>query len=160
MLQPGDVMTTFKIATILMALVLSTSINMPTKPKTQIVKANAQDIECLAKNIYHEARGEPFQGQIAVALVTVNRVSSGLFQNTICKVVYANKQFSWTMDKHKKVKDQKAWASAVKVATAVLSRRVYEPDFTAVYFHASHVAPIWAKTKTIIAKIGNHIFYA
>ena len=153
-------MIAFKIAAVLAALLLSTSINMPTKPKTQIVKAKAQDIECLAKNIYHEARGEPFQGQIAVALVTVNRVASGLFQNTICNVVYANRQFSWTLDKNKRVKDKKAWASAVEVATAVLSRRVYEPDFTAVYFHASHVKPIWAKTKIVIAKIGNHIFYA
>lgn len=153
-------MTTFKIAAVLAALLLSSSINMPTKPKTEIVKTKPQDVECLAKNIYHEARGEPFQGQVAVALVTVNRVASGLFQNTVCQVVYANKQFSWTSDRNKRVKDQKAWASAVKIATAVLSRRVYEPDFTAVYFHASHVAPLWAKTKTIITKIGNHIFYA
>jgi spore germination cell wall hydrolase CwlJ-like protein len=160
LLQFGDVMTTLKIAAVLAAVLLSTSINMPAKPKTQIVKAKPQDVECLAKNIYHEARGEPFQGQVAVALVTVNRVASGLFQKTVCSVVYADKQFSWTSDKHKKVKDQKAWASAVEVATAVLSRRVYEPDFTAIYFHASHVAPIWAKTKTVITKIGNHIFYA
>ncbi len=159
-MQIGDVMITFKLATIFVVLLLSTSVSMPTKVKAQIVKASQQDIECLAKNIYHESRGEPFHGQVAVALVTVNRVASGLFQNTICKAVYAPKQFSWTQDKNKKVKDKKAWASAVEVATAVLSRRIYEPDFTAVYFHASHVNPKWAKTKTITARIGKHIFYA
>jgi len=153
-------MITLKIATVLAALLISTNISTATKPKSQIVTAKAQDIECLAKNIYHEARGEPFHGQIAVALVTVNRVASGLFQNTICKVVYANRQFSWTLDKTKKIRDLKAWASAVELATAVLSRQIYQPDFTAVYFHTKQVQPKWAKTKTITARIGNHIFYA
>jgi spore germination cell wall hydrolase CwlJ-like protein len=153
-------MITYKIATALVALLLSTSVVMPTKPKAPIINAKQQDIECLAKNIYHEARGEPFHGQVAVALVTVNRVASGLFQNTICKAVYAHRQFSWTLDKNKRVRDSKAWASAVQVATAVLSRKIYNPDFTAVYFHTKQVRPKWAKTKTITARIGNHIFYA
>jgi spore germination cell wall hydrolase CwlJ-like protein len=153
-------MITYKIATVLAALLISMNVGTATKPKTQIIKAKAQDIECLAKNIYHEARGEPFHGQVAVALVTVNRVASGLFQNTVCKVVYANRQFSWTLDKNKKIRDSKAWASAVEVATAVLSRQVYHPDFTAVYFHTKQVRPKWAKTKIVTARIGNHIFYA
>jgi len=153
-------MITYKIATVLAALLISMNVGTATKPKTQIIKAKAQDIECLAKNIYHEARGEPFHGQVAVALVTVNRVASGSFQNTVCKVVYANRQFSWTLDKNKKIRDSKAWASAVEVATAVLSRQVYNPDFTAVYFHTKQVRPKWAKTKIVTARIGNHIFYA
>jgi len=156
----GDIMIISRIIAILAVLLISTNIEIPTKLKTQIVKAKPQDIECLAKNIYYEARGEPFHGQVAVALVTVNRLASGLFQKTICETVYAHKQFSWTLTKHKKVIDQKAWATAVEVATAVLSKRIYEPKFNAVYFHAKHVSPKWAKTKTIIAKIGNHIFYA
>jgi N-acetylmuramoyl-L-alanine amidase len=153
-------MITLKIATIIVALLISTNVDIAPQPRPDIVKAKPQDIECLAKNIYHEARGEPFHGQVAVALVTVNRLSSGLFQNTVCNVVYANSQFSWTLDKHKKIRDRKAWASAVEIATAVLSRKIYNPDFTAVYFHAKQVQPKWSKTKTIIARIGNHIFYA
>lgn len=153
-------MITLKIATVLAALLISTNVDMPARPKPETVIAKAQDIECLAKNIYHEARGEPFHGQVAVALVTVNRVASGLFQNTVCKVVYAHRQFSWTLDKNKRVRDSKAWASAVEIATAVLSRQIYQPDFTAVYFHTKQVLPKWAKTKTITARIGNHIFYA
>lgn len=153
-------MITLKIATIIVALLISTNVDIAPQPRVDIVKTKPQDIECLAKNIYHEARGEPFHGQVAVALVTVNRLASGLFQNTLCKVVYANSQFSWTLDKHKKVRDHKAWASAVEIATAVLSRKIYNPDFTAVYFHAKQVQPKWSKTKTIIARIGNHIFYA
>lgn len=153
-------MITFKIATLIVALLISTNVDIAPIQKPQIVTAKTQDIECLAKNIYHEARGEPFHGQVAVALVTVNRVASGLFQNTVCKVVYAHRQFSWTLDKNKRVRDSKAWASAVEVATAVLSRKIHQPDFTAVYFHTRQVQPKWAKTKTITARIGNHIFYA
>lgn len=153
-------MITYKIATVLAALLISTNVDIAPIQKPQIVTAKAQEIECLAKNIYHEARGEPFHGQVAVALVTVNRVASGLFQNTVCKVVYAHRQFSWTLDKNKKVRDSKAWASAVEIATAVLSRKIHQPDFTAVYFHTKQVLPKWAKTKTITARIGNHIFYA
>jgi spore germination cell wall hydrolase CwlJ-like protein len=153
-------MITLRIATVLAALLISTNIDIPPKPKSDIVQAKPQDVECLAKNIYHEARGEPFHGQVAVALVTVNRLASGLFQDTICKVVYANRQFSWTLNKNKQVRDSKAWASAVEIATAVLSRKIYNPDFTAVYFHTKQVQPKWAKTKIIIARIGNHIFYA
>jgi N-acetylmuramoyl-L-alanine amidase len=152
-------MKTLKIVTILAALLITPSIDIATKARTQSVIAKQQEINCLAKNIYHEARGESFQGQIAVALVTVNRVASKLFSNTVCGVVYAHKQFSWTQNKNKKITDEKAWSSALKIATAVLSKQVYEPKFTAIYFHTRQVKPKWAKTKVITARIGNHIFY-
>ena len=54
---------------------------------------------CLALNIYHEARGERVEGQIAVAHVTMNRVNHEKWPSTICEVVYQPKQFSWTHDK-------------------------------------------------------------
>lgn len=122
--------------------------------------AKPQDIECLAKNIYHEARGEPLEGQIAVAQVTVNRVQSGEFQSSICKAVYADKQFSWTIGKPKTVKDRKAWEASVAIATAVLTKSIHLPDFKALYFHTKQVKPRWNRTKRIVAVIGNHIFYA
>jgi spore germination cell wall hydrolase CwlJ-like protein len=153
-------MKTLKIATLLAALLITSSIDVATKARTMLTIAKQQDINCLAKNIYHEARGEPFHGQVAVALVTTNRLAAGVFGNTICSVVYAHRQFSWTLDKNKKVTDDKAWAAAVKIAKAVLSKQVYEPKFTAIYFHATTVKPKWAKTKTVMAKIGKHIFYA
>ena len=52
--------------------------------------------KCLAMNIYHEARSESMQGQIAVAQVTLNRVEHDKWPSTICEVVYEPKQFSWT----------------------------------------------------------------
>lgn len=126
-------------------------------PLTQIPKS---EIFCLAKNIYHEARGEPLKGQIAVAQVTLNRVASGTFNKTVCGVVYAYKQFSWTLDSKRKVTDVKAWEASVDVAVAVLTRSVQLPNFNALYFHTKQVRPRWNRNKQVVAVIGNHIFYS
>lgn len=126
-------------------------------PITQVPKA---EIFCLAKNIYHEARGEPFEGQIAVAQVTLNRVASGTFNKTVCGVVYAHKQFSWTLDERRRVTDVKAWESAVDIAAAVLTGSVRLPEFKALYFHTKQVNPRWNRKKRVVAVIGNHIFYS
>lgn len=132
---------------------------LPAKPipLTQVRKA---DIHCLAKNIYHEARGEPLDGQIAVAQVTLNRVASGSFQNTVCGVVYAERQFSWTLNKRLKVTDVKAWEASVDIAEAVLTKSVPLPNFKALYFHTKQVKPRWNRNKRVVAVIGNHIFYS
>jgi spore germination cell wall hydrolase CwlJ-like protein len=60
-----------------------------------------EEIECLSRNIYHEARGEGHVGMTAIAMVTLNRVKDPRWPKTVCKVVYQPYQFSWT---HQKVK--------------------------------------------------------
>jgi spore germination cell wall hydrolase CwlJ-like protein len=133
--------------------------NQPAKriPITQFPKS---EIYCLAKNIYHEARGESLKGQIAVAQVTMNRVASGEFHKTVCGVVYAYKQFSWTLDSKLRVTDVKAWEASVDLAAAVLTRSVELPNFKALYFHTKQVRPRWNRNKQVVAVIGNHIFYS
>ena len=69
---------------------------------TEKVSVTDKDMDCLSKNIFHEAGVEDRDGKIAVAQVTLNRVKSGRWGQTICDVVYAKKQFSWTMQKKKK----------------------------------------------------------
>jgi N-acetylmuramoyl-L-alanine amidase len=153
-------MKTFKLG--ILAITMLTTIALGTgslaAPKPQF--ASRIEINCLAKNIYHEARGESLQGQIAVAQVTVNRVASGKFQNNICNVVYADRQFSWTIGRSKKIKDTKAWEASLAVATAVLTKSVHLPDFKALYFHTKQVRPRWNRDKRVVAVIGNHIFYS
>jgi spore germination cell wall hydrolase CwlJ-like protein len=153
-------MKTLKIGIVSLLLLSSITLGTATHAHRLIQPAKTQDIECLASNIYHEARGEGLQGQIAVAQVTVNRVASGKFQSNVCKVVYANKQFSWTNSGTKRVKDTKAWQNAVAVAQAVLTQSIHLPDFKALYFHTRQVKPTWAKTKRVVAVINNHIFYS
>lgn len=141
-------------------LLLSLNLGMASFPAlAQLPKPKQAEVVCLAKNIYHEARGEPIEGQIAVAQVTINRVHSGEFQSSICKAVYADKQFSWTA-KPATVKDRKAWSTAMIIATAVLTKSIHLPDFKALYFHTKQVRPKWSRTKRVVAQIGNHIFYA
>lgn len=126
----------------------------------QTVKATNAELLCLAKNIYYEARGEPMQGKIAVAQVTLNRVTHRTeFQSNICGVVYAKHQFSWTMEKHCEPGGE-AWREAQAIAKAVVIGTAHLPNFKALYFHNLTVQPQWNKTKELVARIGNHIFYA
>jgi len=119
-----------------------------------------QDIVCLAKNIYFESRGEPMTGKLHVAKVTLNRANhETLFDKTICKVVYATKQFSWT-DKELKVKSGPAWREAQLLAKGILQGYILIPTTDALYFHTKDIKPKWAKNKIIVARIGNHIFYS
>lgn len=151
-----------KIKTILLALLLLTSQSVHYQPlaAASTSKLDAKQVTCLATNIYHEARGEPVEGQLAVALVTLNRVASNKFHNTVCGVVYAKYQFSWTLDKSKRVRDKKAWQDAIAVATSVLTYPARYANFKATHFHTRQVQPRWAKSRQVVAVIGNHIFYA
>lgn len=137
---------------------------------------------CLALNVYHEARGESFQGQIAVAEVTVNRANRT--GESICGIVTAYKQFSWLnadfspvwkWDKGRKVvvgqklnphwveknkaTDETSWKSAIQAARLALYGLVKDPTRGSTYYHATYVDPKWKKEKVRVAKIGQHIFY-
>ena len=126
----------------------------------QTVKATNAELLCLAKNIYYEARGEPMHGKIAVAQVTLNRVTHRTeFQSSICGVVYAKHQFSWTQERHREPRGT-AWHEAQAVAKAVVVGTAHLPNFKALYFHNLTVQPQWNRTKELVARIGNHIFYA
>lgn len=129
------------------------------------------DLRCLAENIYFEARGEPLQGQYAVAEVTLNRVASPHFPDTICEVVHDTRwdsrrksrvaHFSWTALQLKLGFTPRgaAWKEAMAVATEVYDGRHTPVVPDALYFHATYVRPYWAGSKKRIAQIGNHIFY-
>lgn len=119
---------------------------------------DARELKCLVKNIYYESRGESTKGQEAVALVTLNRVKSKRYPNTVCETVYQRKQFSWTLNKQRKVTDKVAWQKAEEIAYKVLTGNHSLGNFKALYFHAYYVNPNWGKR--IIARIGSHIFYA
>ena len=128
-----------------------------------------RQLTCLALNIYHEARGEPTTGQYAVAEVTLNRVTSPHYPNTICEVVHQKNwdsirrryvgAFSWTEFDIKPKLKKKEWHRAVDVAEAVYYQR-QEPRLEgALFYHARSIKPSWARKKTPIARIGRHVFY-
>lgn len=140
------------------------------KTVTSTVTASVRNrqLECLAKNIYHEAGNQPFEGKVAVAQVTLNRAASGQFPNDICQVIYQKNvvykkvicQFSWYCDTPSKVKpkDRDVYRESEEVARQVLLEGFRLPGLReALYYHADYVNPKWGKQK--IAKIGAHIFY-
>lgn len=125
-----------------------------------VIKHTKRDLECLAKNIYFEAKGESLPGKIAVAQVTLNRVlHKEDFNKTICGVVYQKDQFSWTNQPNLKVKDQLQWKNSLHIATGILQGKLFLEEFNALYFHADYVKPVWRKQRRYLKTIGKHIFY-
>jgi N-acetylmuramoyl-L-alanine amidase len=126
-------------------------------------------IECLAMNIYHEARGEPIAGQYAVAEVTLNRTRSKEFPSSVCKVVYqkhwnpSRKEvvyaFSWTGLAVTTNTHSAAWRQAREIARTVLTRNRAPTLQGALYYHSIDVKPDWSRTHKRLAIIGRHIFY-
>ena len=116
-----------------------------------------KQLNCLAQNIYHESRGEPDSGQLAVAFVTLNRTEDDRFPNSICNVVYQRGQFSWTK-RNPKIKETKAWHDAKLIAerAAFLHAEGKDNTFGAVYFDGGKHKQPFHKRRTI--RIGNHSF--
>ena len=136
-------------------------LNLSYEKKQLVLK----EVECLARNIYFEAGGEPSAGKIAVAEVTINRVKSKQYPRTVCGVVHqrikGTCQFSWVCEGNKTVyRNSSAWRDSIKIAENILiSKHYYGIIGSAKYFHADYVDPAWANQKKLIRKIGNHIFY-
>lgn len=127
-----------------------------------------KQLECLTRNIYWEAASEPFEGKVAVAQVTMNRVDTGRFGAGVCGVVYQKNviyekvicQFSWYCEGNHKVKAVHVplWRESEEVAKKVLLEGFRLPSLkNALYYHADYVNPGWNKPK--IEKVGHHIFY-
>ena len=129
---------------------------------------------CLALNVYHEARDQPFIEQVAVAQVVMNRVRDDRYPDTPCDVVMQGPtytwaehypvrhrcQFSWYCDgKSDNTTDQGAYDKALMIAHGVYYGNLDDFVEGATHYHAIYVLPEWAESKTRIVQIGEHIFY-
>ena len=147
--------------------------------ETIIQGISSEDKVCLQQNIFFESRNQSTLGQVAVAWVTLNRMESAQYPNSICGVVkqghtdgngnmIRNKcQFSWYCDgKSDNISDnviaQRAWEDAGLVTEVVLldwARSKASPVKDAVMYHADYVKPYWASSYDRVTKIDSHIFY-
>jgi spore germination cell wall hydrolase CwlJ-like protein len=137
-------------------------------PDVVSIKVREQQLDCLAINIYREAGHEPFEGKVAVAQVTMNRVKDGRFGKDVCGVVYQKNvvmervvcQFSWYCDSTHRNRpiNKAAYNESYEVAKKVLLEG-FELSVLkdALYYHATYVNPRWQLDK--IGQIGQHIFY-
>lgn len=143
--------------------------------KVVVKPINLEHLRCLANNIYHEASGEPFMGQVAVARVVMNRIKYGFAPNP-CRVIYQSAvianvenpqetkkvcQFSWVCE-GKKAPDRNtaSYQNAESIAIKVLSEDAWKDKIptNVLFFHNSSVSPNWLYKR--VMTIGNHTFYS
>ncbi len=137
-------------------------IEVPDSYIRDIMTDNLSEIECLALNIYHEARGEDLLGQQLVAQVTMNRADHEGFPDTICGVVRQDRQFSWT---HDNIADHPSNRTAYENAYFIsISFLLLDYDLDVGYselilnYHASRINPGWSDLRPIMV-YGSHVFY-
>lgn len=122
------------------------------------------EVECLARNIYWEAGGEPEVGKVAVAAVTLNRVADRRFPKDVCGVVAqrgAGKcQFTWACDGRRHVAPSgDRWREALAIAHRILHLGYDDPTNGALFFHGVQERTRWNHIRSMVAQIGNHMFY-
>ena len=145
---------------------------------TPELSVSEREIECLALNIYHEARGEPTRGRYAVAWVTVNRMHSAAFPDTVCEVVYQSTrnrrtgrrvaQFSWIFQDPAEPRGA-TWTDAQSIARNVYAQRnsrngTHALSRSVMYYHATSGVSRrnlnWFQSALRqVVRIGDHIFY-
>ena len=121
-----------------------------------------QQIRCLAENIYHEARGEPELGQVAVTNVVLNRVEDSRFPSNACSVIKQRNrrgcQFSWVCQ-GKKITNCAQYNESLEIAREVYVGEVDDVTNGAQFYHATYVRPSWSRVFQRTTRIGLHIFY-
>jgi hypothetical protein len=152
--------------------------NMPSfSPVFPRVDGAGLEKYCLALAIYHEARGEPLPGQLAVAVTILNRVRSGAYPDTVCGVVFQNSgrlhrcQFSFACDRRSDVpKNAAVFVKSMHMAEFTSRMKTYldsgphagSPfavlgDMT--HYHRHDVHPVWSKKLHRLQQIGSHVFF-
>ena len=121
------------------------------------------EANCIAVAVYHEARGESLEGQLAVAKVIMNRAASGKYPSSWCGVVKQPWQFSFVNPRsgYMPSVDQSSasWRKALGVTRLVVANAVQSVPSECLWYHADYVAPSWGRRLTRVEKIGAHIFY-
>ena len=116
---------------------------------------------CLSLALYHEARGEPLQGQLMAARVIINRMQSPRWPSSMCAVITQDRQFSfYRKDNTPKPRDEVAWAKAQKLAVDIINDPNILPYSTADHYHTVDVHPVWRRKLHRVARIGRHVFWS
>ncbi|MCA1806962.1 MAG: cell wall hydrolase [Actinobacteria bacterium] len=136
--------------------------------------ANGPQEECMALNVYYEARSDNLAGKYAVADVVLNRVRDERYPDSICGVVQQGRlgteggeilkhqcQFSWYCDGLADTPtDQDSWQKAQMVAYNIINYQKHRGiSEGATHYHATYVNPYWVSTVELVGTIGQHVFY-
>lgn len=130
--------------------------------KVEPITLSKEEIQCLKRNVFFEAGIEPYEGKLAVAQVTINRLNTGRWGQSVCSVVYARAQFSWTLwhSKRTKVPTGPLWEDSKQVVRDFLDGVRIADINNSLHYHADYIEPPnWADADRRIAQIGQHVFY-
>ena len=120
-----------------------------------------EQANCIAVAVYHEARGESLEGQLAVARVIMNRAASGQYPTTWCGVVKQPWQFSFVRNGYMPSVDEnsQAWRNALGITRLAINNAVQSVPTDCLWYHANYVSPSWGRRLIRVSQIGAHIFY-
>ena len=160
------------------------SIPLPIPPEhvQSVMRLDTVQLDCMARDIFYEARGEKAMGKAMVGMAVLERTKSPHFPSTVCAVVkqgnvddYGRKirnqcSFSWTCDgkyhddNFSEPTKQKEWEQSYIVAKLVMEGKIHVPFNTRgmTFYHALSVHPTWArdhKEYKVVAVVGHHVFY-
>ena len=126
----------------------------------------AENLNCLALNLYWEARSEGEEGMLAVGWVVLNRVAHAKYPNTACGVVHQGGEtppceWSWYCDARSDTPTEpESWAQAQALAQRLINHPPEDPTYGALWFHHERLdTPRWLKSREPTVYIGKHIFY-
>ena len=149
----------FILITIILLILGLTSLSLVFTKENRVQAAstsNTSDLQLLARAINGEARGEPYEGQVAVGAVILNRVKSSNFPNTIAGVIYQPGAFTAVSDGQINVPINSG-ATVIKAAQDALNG--WDPTGGAIYYFNPNTATnkwIWSRPLTKV--IGKHRF--
>lgn len=141
---------------ILITLLINLHENSKEKTMASSSSSNTSDVQLIARAINGEARGEPYEGQVAVGAVILNRVKDSRFPNTIAGVIYQSGAFTAVSDGQINVPIEEG-STVVKAARDALNG--WDPTNGAVYyFNPDTATSDWIWSRPLIKTIGKHRF--
>ena len=114
-------------------------------------------LDRVSRCVFAEARGESYEGKIAVAWVIKNRCNSKKYGNNISEVTRPGQFATWNKPIPKN--EENAWKECIQAAQDVFVNGVNDPTQGSTHFLSGSANPSWAKNKQPVVKIGGHRFY-
>ena len=127
-----------------------------------LASIDTKDIRCLAYSIFREAGNQKEKDQYAVGQVHMNRLKEGSWGKTMCKVVFAKAQFSWTLESKAVSWSKRQEKHFMQVAEGLMIDGFHVKKLASdkiLHYHATYVKPKWAKQGQMVAVAGDHVFY-
>jgi spore germination cell wall hydrolase CwlJ-like protein len=121
-----------------------------------------KDVRCLAYSIFREAGNQKEMDQYAVGQVHMNRLKEGSWGKSMCKVVFAKAQFSWTLETKMVHWSKRQEEHFMGIAEGLMIDGIHVKKLASdkiLHYHATYVKPKWAKQGKMVASAGDHVFY-